>query len=70
MEWILKLTSVAMISGLLVVMLEKSAPANALLLSLAAAVMLALASVSFLEPIVSFLQRLWLHLLLASAFGF
>ena len=58
MEWILKLASVAMISGLLVVMLEKSAPANALLLSLAAAVMLALASVSFLEPIVSFLQRL------------
>lgn len=58
MEWILKLTSVAMISGLLAVMLEKNAPANALLLSLAAAVILALASVSFLEPIFSFLRRL------------
>lgn len=58
MEWIIKLTTAAIISGLLIVLLEKTVPANALLLSAAVTVMMALASVSFLDPILSFLRRL------------
>ena len=58
MEWILKLTSVALISGLLIVMLEKTVPVNALMLSVAVAIMLALTSISFMEPVLSFLRRL------------
>ena len=58
MIWILKLTAAAMISGVFAVLLKKTAPANALMLSVAVTVMLALASVSFLEPILNFLHRL------------
>lgn len=58
MEWILKLTSVALISGLLIVMLKKTAPVNALMLSIAVAIMFALASIAVLEPVLSFLHRL------------
>ena len=52
------MTAVAMISGLLIVLLEKSAPANALVLSVAVTVLIALAAISFLEPILSFLHRM------------
>lgn len=58
MVWVLKLTAAAMVSGLFAVLLQKTAPANALMLSMAVTVMLALASISFLEPILNFLQRL------------
>ena len=58
MEWILKMTAIAMISGLLIVLLEKSAPANALVLSAAVTVLIALTAISFLEPILSFLHRM------------
>ena len=58
MEWILKLTVTAMATGLFIVMLEKTSPVNALLLSVAATVLFALASASILEPIMSFLRRL------------
>ncbi len=58
MVWVLKLTAVAMVSGLFAVLLQKTAPVNALMLSMAVTVMLALASISFLEPILNFLQRL------------
>ena len=58
MDWIIKLTVIALISGLLVVIIQKSAPANALLITIASAVMIALASVSFLEPILSFVRKL------------
>lgn len=58
MESILKLVSIAMISGLLIVMLEKTAPVNALVLSIAVTVMFALVSAAFLEPVLSFLRRL------------
>lgn len=58
MEWILKLTSAVMISVLIIVLLEKPAPVNALLLSIAVTVLIALVSISFLEPVLSFLRRL------------
>lgn len=58
MEWIIKLTVTAMATGLFIVMLEKTSPVNALLLSVAATVLFALASASILEPIMSFLRRL------------
>ena len=54
----MKLTSAAMISVLMIVLLEKPAPVHALILSITATIMIALVSVSFLEPILSFLQRL------------
>ena len=58
MEWILKLTLAAMISALMIVMLEKPAPVNALVLSIAVTIMIALVSVLFIEPILTFFRRL------------
>lgn len=52
------MTAIALVSGLLIVMIQKIAPANALLITIAAAVVIALASVSFLEPILSFVRKL------------
>ena len=43
---------------LFIVLLEKTAPVQALLLSVAVTIMFALVSVSVLEPILSFLRRL------------
>ena len=54
----MKITTVAMVSGLLIVLLEKTAPASALLLSVAVTVLIAFAAVLFLEPILSFLHRI------------
>ena len=50
------MTALALISGLLSVLVQKSAPANALLITISAAVMIALVSVSFLEPVLSFVR--------------
>ena len=58
MEWLLKLLAIVMVSGLLVAALEKSAPTNALVLSIAVTVMIALVSLRFLEPVLSFLYKL------------
>ena len=58
MDLIIKLTASAIISAVLVVLLQKTAPANALVLSIAALVMIALVSVSFLEPILVFFRKL------------
>ena len=52
------MTSAAMISALMIVMLEKPAPVNALVLSITATIMITLASVLFLEPVLSFFHRL------------
>ena len=58
MESILKLVSIAMISGLLIVVLKKTAPVKALVLSIAVPVLFGLVSAAFLEPVLSFLRRL------------
>ena len=58
MEWIFKLTVAAVISGLLAMALERSAPGMGLLLSVSVTVMLLLAAAAILEPILSFLRKL------------
>ena len=58
MDWIIKLAAAAVLSALLAVMIQKTTPANALLVSIAAAVMIALASATFLQPVLSFVRKL------------
>ena len=58
MDWLFKLIAAVMISGLLIVSLEKPAPTNALVLSIAVTVMIVMVSLRFLEPVLSFLRKL------------
>ena len=58
MEWLFKLTAVVMISGLVIAAIGKSAPTNALVLSVSVTVMIALVSIQLLDPVLSFLRKL------------
>ena len=58
MDWIIRLTAAAVLSGLLAVLLEKTVPVNALLVTVSAALLIIMASVSFLEPILNLIRKL------------
>ena len=58
MDLLFKLIAAVVVSGILIVTLEKTAPTSALLLSIAVTIMIASLSVSFLEPVLSFIRKL------------